>query len=90
MRLVDFNLSVAELDPHLKLFVMQNGKPLPISSLELMDPWLIVIPGMSALTLDQFETRTKTVSGRMQLGYLATRPRKLFGYHLRNAKLILG
>ncbi|WPC17780.1 hypothetical protein SIN07_04190 [Pediococcus inopinatus] len=91
MRLIDFNLSVAELDPQLKLYFKPANHPaLPVSSLKLLDHWLIVEPGTTPLTLDQFETRVQAAGGSRQLAYSETNQVKLFGYQLREQKIILG
>ncbi|PIO86133.1 hypothetical protein [Pediococcus damnosus] len=91
MRLIDFNLSVAALDPQLKLyFKPADQAALPVSSLQLLNQWLIVVPGSSPLTLDQFEAHVQAISGSRQLAYSETSQIKLFGYHLRDQKIILG
>ncbi|WP_412990147.1 hypothetical protein ACLJJ6_04045 [Pediococcus siamensis] len=90
MRLMDFNLSVAELDPQLKMYYMENGIPKAVNNLQIKANRLILGTGKIPLTLNQFETRTQTLSGTTQLGFSLEHPHKLFGYHLRRAKLILG
>lgn len=49
-----------------------------------------MVAGKKALTLDQFEARAQTISGAAQLAFSKNGPHKLFGYHLRSGKLILG
>ncbi|GAB5054304.1 hypothetical protein [Pediococcus parvulus] len=90
MRLVDFNLSVAELDPHLQVYFVQDKRNFPVESLRIEDNWLIMVAGKKALTLDQFKARAQTISGAAQLAFSKNGPHKLFGYHLRSGKLILG
>ncbi|GAB5053310.1 hypothetical protein [Pediococcus ethanolidurans] len=90
MRLVDFNLSIAELDPQLQLYFVKDNHDLPVNSLKISEHWLIMVSGKKPLTLNQFESRTQNINGATQLGFLDQIPHKLFGYHLRNDKLILG
>jgi len=94
MRLIDFNLSTADLERSLPLYWEQTTNQLePIQSITLHDDQLILVsaPSGSALTLDQLNARTRQINNQSQL-YIQTTPQplRLFGYRLSEERLLFG
>ncbi|RRK11212.1 hypothetical protein D1831_03795 [Lactiplantibacillus garii] len=94
MRLIDFNLSTVDLTPSMPLF-WETGthQVVPIQAVQLRAGQLILIPksGVTPLTLNQLNARTRQLSGPTQL-YVQTpdNVQPLFGYRLHQARLLLG
>jgi len=94
MRLIDFNLSTADLDRSLPLYWEQATNQLEaIQSIISQDDQLILVSATTgtALTLDQLDARTRQINGQCQL-YIqtATEPLRLFGYRLSEERLLFG
>jgi len=94
MRLIDFNLSTADLDRSLPLYWEQATNQLEaIQSITSQDDQLILVSATTgtALTLDQLDARTRQINGQCQL-YIqtATEPLRLFGYRLSEERLLFG
>lgn len=93
MRLIDFNLSTADLERQLPLYWEYNQERLPIQSLTLANQQLVLTQNKAAkpMTLDQFSARTRQVSGTTGL-YVSTTSGivPLFGYRLSDRQLLFG
>ncbi|MCT4457116.1 hypothetical protein N7X57_08745 [Lactiplantibacillus paraplantarum] len=94
MRLIDFNLSTADLQQTLPLYWEPvTNQAHPIQSVTLIDQQLVLVAAQSGvpLTLDQFNARTRQISGQTQL-YIqtASQPLRLFGYRLSQQRLLFG
>ncbi len=94
MRLIDFNLSTADLTPSMSLFWETSAHQLvPIKAVQLQQQQLVLIPqaGATPLTLNQLNARTRQLSGPTQL-YVKTPDtiELLFGYRLNQARLLFG
>mgnify|MGYP003278395639 FL=1 len=94
MRLIDFNLSTADLQQTLPLYwELTTNQIWPIQSVTLVDHQLVLVASKSALplTLDQFNARTRQIDGQTQLCIQTPpRPRRLFGYRLSQQRLLFG
>lgn len=94
MRLIDFNLSTADLLATSPLFWENSAKQiLPIQGIRLKQHQLILIPKSPAnpLTLDQFNARTRQVTGAIPLVVQTDSDViPLFGYRLSQGQLLLG
>ncbi|EIW13616.1 hypothetical protein KCA1_1771 [Lactiplantibacillus pentosus KCA1] len=94
MRLIDFNLSTADLQQTLPLYWEVSRNELqPIQSVSLIHQQLVLVAAKSGhpLTLDQFNMRTRQINGQAQL-YIQTEPQplRLFGYRLSEQRLLFG
>ena len=94
MRLIDFNLSTADLQQTLPLYWEPMTNQLrPIQSVALIAQHLVLVPATAGtpLTLDQFNARTRQINGQTQL-YIQTQPMpiRLFGYRLSQQCLLFG
>jgi len=92
MRLIDFKLSTADLSQQLPLYLETGDQRQPIVNLRLQAQQLHLITDSKAtpMTLDQFNARTRQVSGQTPLLIAATPPTPLFGYRLSQQQLLLG
>ena len=93
MRLIDFNLSTADLDRQLPLYWEHDHTLVPIQSLALTANQLILNPVKNSqpMLLDQFATRTQQVSGQINLFVQTTeQPAPIFGYRLNEQRMLLG
>lgn len=94
MRLIDFNLSTADLQSQLPLYWEPAVNQLvPISAIQLQATKLVLQTDQRArpLTLDQFNARTKQVNGQLQLYVQGPdAPVLLFGYRLNAERLLFG
>ena len=94
MRLIDFNLSTADLARSLPLYWEQAANQLQtIQSVTLQANQLILVAASTGnpLTLDQLDARTRQINGQCQL-YIQTAPQplRLFGYRLSEERLLFG
>ena len=94
MRLIDFNLSTADLQQTLPLYwEPTTNQAWPIKSVTLVDHQLVLVAAKSVtpLTLDQFNARTRQIDGQTQLYIQPTpHPLRLFGYRLSQQRLLFG
>ena len=91
MRLLDFNLSTADLRPHLQLYWEQPEKNQAVIDLLVHERQLWLVTGQGQpLTLDQFQTRVRALPGTASMFIQQTPPVPLFGYRLVEQQLLLG
>jgi len=93
MRLIDFNLSTADLDRQLPLYWEHEHDRFPIQSLTLTNQQLVLTQTKTGkpMTLDQFSARTRQLSGPTGLFVLTTDGLvPLFGYRLSDQQLLFG
>lgn len=93
MRLIDFNLSTADLDRQLPLYWESDKVCFPIQTLTFSSDQLVLTQAKTAkpMTLDQFSARARQVDGKTGLYMLTTNGVvPLFGYRLSAGQLLFG